>query len=71
MSPLVLGLGGVDLTFNNYLESVESAMKVTKDVLALYQESAVIPLIEPHPQTDPGLRGLRRVLVIRSLRKDP
>eukprot|EP00435_Cladocopium_sp_Y103_P069807 s8_g34.t1 len=53
---------GVDLTFNNYLESVDSAMNVTRDVLALYEEFEVIPLIESPVDNARSLQHLDALL---------
>jgi len=49
---------GVDLTCNGYLDSLDAAQQVTTDVLALYKEFGVLPLIESPVETLQSLRQL-------------
>eukprot|EP00438_Fugacium_kawagutii_P035469 Skav216650 [mRNA] locus=scaffold1255:271036:272979:+ [translate_table: standard] len=53
---------GVDLTSNDYLDSVEAATQVTRDVLALYQEFGVVPLVESPVENREHLHQLATLL---------
>lgn len=49
---------GVDLTPNNYLESLENAEKVTQQILELYSEFGVLPLVESPVENATALRSM-------------
>ncbi|CAE7238353.1 FTSH10 [Symbiodinium pilosum] len=57
---------GVDLTPNNYLESLQNAEAVTKQILQLYSEFGVLPLVESPVESPSVLRNMVSMLQERT-----
>lgn len=61
---------GVDLTRNDYLQSVQSARRVTQEILRLYQDYDVIPLVESPVEDLTALHELNALLELNGGRPE-